>query len=190
MQSEWRLHSCSSETDVHVALNVLKEELYKIWQTSDPTEEEEAAAAAAAGGGAEGEAWIIVEPHPPSAFSHIEIVNAGSALVEVYGLREPGGETNGGDRPHDDNEMDFEMLLSAQQLMSVKDVVNKSNRNRLFVFSTSDKLSPLAAQHRFGFYFLLLTHYYFGLCIFMHLAYYYLVKSYFFDINCVYFRRE
>ena len=93
--------------------------------------------------------------HPrtsPSAFSHIEIVNAGSALVEVYGIREPEQEINSGDRPRDDNDMDFEMLLSAQQLMSVKDVVNKANRNRLFVFSTSDKLSPLAAQHRFGFF--------------------------------------
>ena len=59
MQSEWRVHSCSSETDVHEAPNVLKEELYKIWQTSDPPEEE------AGGGGAEGEAWIILEPHPP-----------------------------------------------------------------------------------------------------------------------------
>ena len=142
------------------------------------------------GGGAEGEAWIILEPHPPSAFSLIEIVNAGSALVEVYGIREPEQEINSGGRPRDDNDMDFEMLLSAQQLMSIKDVVNKANRNRLFVFSTSDKLSSLAAQHRFGFFILLFTHYYFVLCISIHLSCYYLVKSYLLHINCAYFRRE
>ena len=90
----------------------------------------------------------------------------------------------------DDNDMDFEMLLSAQQLMSIKDVVNKANRNRLFVFSTSDKLSSLAAQHRFGFFILLFTHYYFVLCISIHLSCYYLVKSYLLHINCAYFRRE
>eukprot|EP00249_Psilotum_nudum_P029316 c39934_g1_i1 orf=3-374(-) len=115
LDCNWVVHSCSSESRVHVADNVLREELYLIWQTEKPTEE----------------AWLILEASRPVAVKKIEIVNAGSSLVEVFGLRE--------DREGED-ENEYDMLLPAQQIMTVRDLVNKSNRNRAFVYDTTNKL--------------------------------------------------
>ncbi|KAH7302793.1 hypothetical protein KP509_23G087000 [Ceratopteris richardii] len=124
VQCKWEVCLCSSEAEVHDSSNVLKSELYRVWQTAQPTEE----------------AWIILEAHPPSAFSELEIVNAGSALIEVFGLPD--------DCPPQNDDNGYMMLLSSQQLMSTKDVINKANRNRLFTYTCSDKLSRLAMQHR------------------------------------------
>ncbi|MCO5610935.1 hypothetical protein L7F22_065181 [Adiantum nelumboides] len=122
VQCEWRVRSCSSEAEVHAASNALKGELYRMWQTAQPAEE----------------ASLVLEACPPSAFAELEIVNAGSALVEVFGLPDDSIENDDG----------YIMLLSAQQLMSTKDVFNKANRNRSFTYTCSDKLSKLASQHR------------------------------------------
>ncbi|KAI5074615.1 hypothetical protein GOP47_0010576 [Adiantum capillus-veneris] len=124
VRCEWHVRSCSSEAEVHAASNALKSELYRMWQTAQPTEE----------------ACLVLEARPPSAFAGLEIVNAGSALVELYGLPD-----NHGDNNDDDG---YVMLLSAQQLMSTKDVINKENRNRSFTYTCSDKLSKLALQQR------------------------------------------
>eukprot|EP00250_Pteridium_aquilinum_P034648 c7879_g1_i1 orf=125-2368(-) len=124
LQCEWRVHSCSSEAEVHEASNALKGELYRVWQTAQPADE----------------AWLVLEARPPSAFSEMEIVNGGAALVEVFGMPDDSLQEGDGD--------EYIMLLSAQQLMSTKDVINKANRNRSFTYSCSNKLSQLAAQHR------------------------------------------
>lgn len=124
LRCDWRVHSCSSEAEVHEASNALKDELYRVWQTAEPAEE----------------AWLVLEAHPPAAFCEMQIVNAGSALVELFGLRD--------EEACPDEDDGYQMLLSTQQLMSAKDLLNKSNRNRSFTYSTSDKLSQLAAQHR------------------------------------------
>jgi hypothetical protein len=84
----WRVANGSSEAEVHPATNVLRPDRFRVWQTGLPCEE----------------AWLVLEPRPPSAFCAVEVVNAGSALVELFGLRD-GGE---GD--------DYELLLSPQQV--------------------------------------------------------------------------
>ncbi|KAG0565379.1 hypothetical protein KC19_8G185600 [Ceratodon purpureus] len=119
----WRVTDGSSEADVHAATNVLKPERYRVWQTGQPCEE----------------AWLVVEPTPPTSFRAVEIVNAGSSLVEIHGLRDGAG--GGGD---------YELLLSPQQVMTVKDLVSKVNRNRALVYDidVNHKLSPVAAQQR------------------------------------------
>lgn len=88
---KWVVTNGSSEDEVHPATNVLKQDLYRLWQTATPTDD----------------AWLILEPRQPTAFNKVEIVNAGSALVEIHGLRE---ETDG------DSDEDYELLLSAQQV--------------------------------------------------------------------------
>lgn len=118
----WRVADGSSEAEVHPATNVLRPDRFRVWQTGLPCEE----------------AWLVLEPRPPSAFCAVEVVNAGSALVELFGLRD-GGE---GD--------DYELLLSPQQVMTVKDLMSKANRNRALVYDidVNHKLSPVAAQQR------------------------------------------
>lgn len=126
MGREWTVQSCSSESPVHKAENVVVEELYRIWQTNEPSEE----------------AWLILHTDPPKAIERIEIVNAGTSLLELYGLPE--------DAP-DDNENtleNYELLLSTQQVMTLKDLTNKSNRNRSFTYTIPQKLSPMSAQKR------------------------------------------
>lgn len=53
------------------------------------------------------DAWLILQPRPPTAFHKVEMVNAGSALVEIHGLWE--------DAEGEEIE-DYELLLSAQQV--------------------------------------------------------------------------
>eukprot|EP01018_Ginkgo_biloba_P016959 Gb_38900 [translate_table: standard] len=124
MCAEWRVHSCSSESPVHKAENVLLDELYRIWQTNEPSDE----------------AWLILEANPPKAFDALEIVNGGTSLLEVYGLSE--------DTQEDDSVENYELLLSTQQVMTLKDLTNRSNRNRSSSYSIPQKLSPVAAQKR------------------------------------------
>jgi DNA-repair protein XRCC1 len=119
----WSVTNRSSEAEVHPASNVLNPDHFRLWQTLRPCEE----------------AWLELEPRPPAAFSRVEIVNAGSSLVEIQGLRDG---SNG-----DDN---YELLLSPQQVMTVKDLTSKANRNRALTFDidANRKLSPVAAQQR------------------------------------------
>lgn len=85
-QVRWRVTDGSSEAEVHPATNVLHPDLFRFWQTHQPCEE----------------AWLVVEPRSPTAFSRVEVVNAGSSLVEIHGWRQNGG--------------DYELLLSPQQV--------------------------------------------------------------------------
>lgn len=82
----WRVTDGSSEAEVHPATNVLNPDRFRLWQTQQPCEE----------------AWLVLEPRPPTAFSRVAIVNAGSSLVEIHGLRDDNG--------------DYELLLSPQQV--------------------------------------------------------------------------
>lgn len=126
MGEEWTVQSCSSESPVHKAENVVVEELYRIWQTNEPSEE----------------AWLILHTDPPKAIERLEIVNAGTSLLELYGLPEDAPEG-------DDNTLEnYELLLSTQQVMTLKDLTNKSNRNRSFTYTIPQKLSPVSAQKR------------------------------------------
>jgi hypothetical protein len=88
---EWVVKDGSSEDEVHPATNVLNPDRYRLWQTESPTDD----------------AWLVLQPRPPTAFHKVEMVNAGSALVEIYGLRE--------DAEGEEIE-DYELLLSAQQV--------------------------------------------------------------------------
>jgi hypothetical protein len=127
MGEEWTVQSCSSEFPVHKAENVVVEELYRIWQTNEPSEE----------------AWLILHTDPPKAIERLEIVNAGTSLLELYGLPEDAPEG-------DDNTLEnYELLLSTQQVMTLKDLTNKSNHNRSFTYTIPQKLSPVSAQKRF-----------------------------------------
>ncbi|KAH9304540.1 hypothetical protein KI387_008944 [Taxus chinensis] len=118
MGGEWKVNSCSSESHVHKADNVLLQELYRIWQTEEPSEE----------------AWLVLQTDHPKAFERLEIVNAGASLMELYGSPEDGCEE--------------ELLLSTQQVMTLKDLTNKAYRNRSFTYAIPQKLSPIAAQKR------------------------------------------
>lgn len=84
----WRVTDGSSEAEVHPATNVLRPDRFRVWQTHHPCDE----------------AWVVVEPRPATAFSRVEIVNAGSSLVEIYGWRD---DAAGGE---------YELLLSPQQV--------------------------------------------------------------------------
>ena len=86
----WRVTDGSCEAEVHPATNVLKRELFRVWQTRLPCDH----------------AWLVLEPRPPAAFCAVEIVNAGSALVELYGLRDGAAR-----------DADYELLLSPQQVI-------------------------------------------------------------------------
>ncbi|KAG0611189.1 hypothetical protein M758_7G122400 [Ceratodon purpureus] len=123
---EWVVGSVSSESEVHSAVNVLGRDLDKPWLTERPTDD----------------AWLVLEPRPPTAFNRVEVVNAGSAVLEIHGLRE--------DVEGDDVDGDYELLLSAQQVMSVKDLIRKSNRNQAFTYDIegTHKLASVAAQQR------------------------------------------
>jgi hypothetical protein len=90
---QWIVASASSESEVHPAVDVLGSDLDKPWLTQRPTDD----------------AWLVLEPRPPTAFSRVEIVNAGSALVEIHGLR---------DEAEGDADGDYELLLSAQQVIT------------------------------------------------------------------------
>lgn len=90
---QWIVESASSEGDLHLAVNVLGRDLDKPWLTQRPTDD----------------AWLVLEPQPPAAFNRVEIVNAGSALVEIHGLCE---DAKG------DADSDYELLLSAQQVIT------------------------------------------------------------------------
>ncbi|XP_059076914.1 uncharacterized protein LOC131069288 [Cryptomeria japonica] len=118
MGGEWKVQSCSSESPVHKADNVVREELYRIWQTEEPSEE----------------AWLVLETDPPKPIERVEIVNAGASLIELYGLPEDRSEE--------------ELLLSTQQVMTLKDLTNKTNRTRSFTYTIPQKLSPIAAEKR------------------------------------------
>ena len=88
---QWIVASASSESEVHSAVDVLGSDLDKPWLTQRPTDD----------------AWLVLA-RPPTVFSCVKIVNAGSALVEIHGLREEvGGDADG----------DYELLLSAQQVI-------------------------------------------------------------------------
>ena len=89
---QWIVVSASSEGDLHPAANVLERGVDMPWLTQTPTDD----------------AWLVLEPRPPTAFTRVEIVNAGSALVEIHGLRDDAdGDADG----------DYELLLSAQQVI-------------------------------------------------------------------------
>ncbi|GLJ58598.1 hypothetical protein SUGI_1463090 [Cryptomeria japonica] len=118
MGGEWKVQSCSSESPVHKVDNVVREELHRIWQTEEPSEE----------------ACLVLETDPPKAIERVEIVNAGASLIELYGLLEDGSEE--------------ELLLSTQQVMTLKDLTNKTNRTRSFTYTIPQKLSPIAAEKR------------------------------------------
>lgn len=87
----WSVTNGSSEAEVHPASNVLNPDHFRLWQTLRPCEE----------------AWLELEPRPPAAFSRVEIVNAGSSLVEIQGLRDGDDSDN------------YELLLSPQQVHSL-----------------------------------------------------------------------
>lgn len=126
MGGDWTVQSCSSESPVHKAENVTVGELYRIWQTNEPSEE----------------AWLVLHTDTPKAIESLEIVNAGTSLLELYGLPEDAPEG-------DDNALEnYELLLSTQQVMTLKDLTNKSNRNRSFTYTIPQKLSPVSAQKR------------------------------------------
>ena len=84
----WCVVDGSSEADAHPATNALRPERFRLWQTGEPCEE----------------AWLVVEPSPACAFREVHIVNAGSALVEIQGLRE------------EEQGEEYELLLSPQQV--------------------------------------------------------------------------
>ncbi|KAJ7214683.1 hypothetical protein O6H91_Y473900 [Diphasiastrum complanatum] len=117
---QWKVRAASSEASAQSAHNILKQELYRIWQTREATDE----------------AWLLLEPEFPVAFKSVEIVNAGTSLLEIYGLRAEGARD------------EFELLLPAQQLMSVKDLMSKSNRNRSFTYSVPHKLAAIGAEYK------------------------------------------
>ena len=109
--------------------------LRRTWQTADAT----------------GEAWLELQPSPPTAFNKLELVNAGSALVEVQGWKVEAGravaDRNG---VMEYNSEDGEILLPNQQVMSQKDIAMHANRNREYVYEVGKKLTPLALRHRYG----------------------------------------
>lgn len=90
---QWVVESVSSESELYPAVSVLDGDLGKPWLTQRPTND----------------AWVVLESRPPTAFDRVEVVNAGSALVEIHGLREEGeADADGG----------YELLLSAQQVIT------------------------------------------------------------------------
>jgi len=90
---QWFVESTSSQSELHPGSNVLERAVDKPWLTQRPTDD----------------AWLCLEPRPPTAFNRVEVVNAGSALLEIHGLRE---DVAG------DAESDYELLLSAQQVIT------------------------------------------------------------------------
>lgn len=89
---EWIVEGGSSQSELHPLSNVLERDFDKPWLTQKPTDD----------------AWLVLDPRPPTAFNRVEVVNAGSALLEIHGLRE---DAQG------DADTDYELLLSAQQVI-------------------------------------------------------------------------
>lgn len=117
---QWIVESASSQSELHPGSNVLERDSDKPWLTQKPTDD----------------AWLVLAPQPPTAFNRVEIVNAGSGLLEIHGLRED-AEGDGDD--------DYELLLSAQQVIA-----------SVFIW----KLSPFSnarTSHDFGRGWLRLT---------------------------------
>ncbi|KAM9964999.1 hypothetical protein ACTFIW_004797 [Dictyostelium discoideum] len=101
---------CSSESEYNKSSNVLLDDTYRIWQTKDKT----------------GKAFIELQFPTPSLIHQIDITNAGSAFIEVLvGLVtwEP---------------TEFLVLVPLTNFMSLSETTNKTNRNRMKSFNTSN----------------------------------------------------
>ncbi|KAN0003651.1 hypothetical protein ACTFIZ_009810 [Dictyostelium cf. discoideum] len=101
---------CSSESEFNKSSNVLLDDTYRIWQTKDKT----------------GKAFIELQFPIPSLIHQIDITNAGSAFIEVLvGLVtwEP---------------TEFLVLVPLTNFMSLSETTNKTNRNRMKSFDTSN----------------------------------------------------
>ncbi|EGG23804.1 BRCT domain-containing protein [Cavenderia fasciculata] len=101
-QTEASIVTCSSESDINKATNVLVEDTYRTWQTNEKV----------------GEASIVIQFAQPTVIKAIDIGNAGSAFIEVLV-----GYSNWEDT-------EYQLLVPMTSFMTGSESKDNTNRNK------------------------------------------------------------